>query len=135
MALRTIAESLSEEGVAGLREMFNMIDADNSGQKTFEELKTGLKKVGANLNESEIYNLMQADGSGFIAADELQQACEEFGIEFEGARLEEMIQDIDQDNDGRIYYNEFVAMMQKGNTGGFVKKASISIRFRDARRI
>ena len=40
--------------------MFNMIDADQSGQITFEELKAGLKRVGANLKESEILDLMQA---------------------------------------------------------------------------
>ena len=40
--------------------MFKMIDTDNSGQITFEELKVGLKMFGANLNESEIYDLMQA---------------------------------------------------------------------------
>lgn len=37
-----------------------MIDTDNSGQITFEELKAGLKKFGATLKESEIYDLMQA---------------------------------------------------------------------------
>ncbi|GAB2287527.1 Mitogen-activated protein kinase cpk1 [Dionaea muscipula] len=151
MALRIIAENLSEEEIAGLREMFKMIDTDNSGQITYEELKAGLRKAGANLKESEIYELMQAadvdnsgtidygefiaatlhlnkiekedllfaafsyfdkDGSGYITADELQQACEEFGIE--DMRLEELICEVDQDNDGRIDYNEFVAMMQKG---------------------
>ncbi|CAA2970005.1 calcium-dependent kinase 1-like [Olea europaea subsp. europaea] len=69
MALRVIAESLSEEEIAGLKEMFKMIDTDNSGHITFEELKVGLKRVGANLNESEIYDLMQAadvDNSGSI---------------------------------------------------------------------
>lgn len=40
--------------------MFKIIDTDNSGQITFEELKDGLKRFGANLNESEIYDLMQA---------------------------------------------------------------------------
>lgn len=40
--------------------MFKVIDADSSGQITFEELKDGLKRFGANLNESEIYDLMQA---------------------------------------------------------------------------
>ncbi|CAN1306764.1 Calcium-dependent protein kinase 2 [Linum perenne] len=60
MALRIIAEKLSEEEIAGLREMFKMIDTDNSGNITFEELKTGLKTFGANLDESEIYDLMQA---------------------------------------------------------------------------
>ncbi|MBA0631316.1 hypothetical protein Godav_000199 [Gossypium davidsonii] len=152
MVLRVIAEILSEEEIAGLKEMFKMIDTDNSGQITFEELKAGLKRVGANLKESEIYDLMQAadvdnsgtidygefvaatlhlnkieredhlfaafsyfdkDGSGYITPDELQQACEEFGIE--DVRLEEMIHEVDQDNDGRIDYNEFVAMMQKGH--------------------
>ena len=40
--------------------MFQMLDADDSGQITFDELKAGLKKYGTNLNESEIYDLMRA---------------------------------------------------------------------------
>ncbi|XP_044462027.1 calcium-dependent protein kinase 1-like [Mangifera indica] len=172
MALRVIAETLSEEEIAGLKEMFKMIDTDDSGQITFEELKAGLKRVGANLKESEIYDLMQAadvdnsgtidygefiaatlhlnkieredhlfaafsyfdkDGSGYITPDELQQACEEFGIE--DVRLEEMIREVDQDNDGLIDYNEFVAMMQKGNVAGTPKKGlqnSFSINLKEA---
>ena len=59
-SLQVIAQNLSEEEIAGLKEMFKMIDTDNSGQITFEELKVGLKKFGANLNESEIYDLMQS---------------------------------------------------------------------------
>ncbi|KAA8516834.1 hypothetical protein F0562_017348 [Nyssa sinensis] len=171
MALRVIAESLSEEEIAGLKEIFKMIDTDNSGQISFEELKAGLIAFGANLNESEIYDLMQSadidnsgtidygefiaatlhinkieredhlyaafsyfdkDGSGYITQDELQQACEEFGIG--DVHLEEMMQEVDQNNDGRIDYNEFVAMMQKGNTD-FSKKHlqnSFSIGFREA---
>ncbi|PKA56991.1 Calcium-dependent protein kinase 1 [Apostasia shenzhenica] len=135
MALRVIAESLSEDEIAGLKEMFKMIDTDNSGQITFEELKAGLQRVGANLEESEIYALMQAadvdnsgtidygefiaatlhlnkieredhlfgafsyfdkDGSGYITRKDLQQACEEFGME--DMKLEEIIQEVDQDN-------------------------------------
>ncbi|WCJ34149.1 Calcium-dependent protein kinase family protein [Euphorbia peplus] len=172
MTLRVIAENLSEEEIAGLREMFKMIDTDGSGQITFEELKVGLRKFGANLNESEIYDLMQAadidnsgtidygefiaatlhlnkvekgdhllsafsyfdkDGSGYITLDELQQACIEFGME--DLHLEEMMQEVDQDNDGRIDYNEFVAMMRKGNNGmGKNGKGgrSFSIGFREA---
>ncbi|KAK6126533.1 hypothetical protein DH2020_039723 [Rehmannia glutinosa] len=171
MALRVIAESLSEEEIAGLKEMFKMIDTDNSGNITFEELKAGLKRCGANLNESEIYDLMKAadvdnsgtidygefiaatlhlnkiekedhlfrafsyfdkDGSGYITQDELQKACEEFGIE--DSHLEEMIREVDQNNDGRIDYNEFVAMMQKGNAD-FGKKRyqnNFNIGFREA---
>nr|QCQ29250.1 calcium-dependent protein kinase [Camellia fraterna] len=174
MALRVIAENLSEEEIAGLKQMFKMIDTDNSGQITFEELKAGLKRVGANLKDSEIYDLMHAadvdnsgtidygefvaatlhlnkvqkedhlfaafnyfdkDGSGYITPDELQQACEEFGLE--DFRLEEMIREVDQDNDGLIDYNEFVTMMQKGNAGAGGKKGlenSFSMGFREALR-
>ncbi|KQK20828.1 calcium-dependent protein kinase 17 [Brachypodium distachyon] len=152
MALRVIAENLSEDEIAGLKEMFKMLDTDNSGQITLEELKIGLHRVGANLKESEIATLMEAadidnsgsidygeflaatlhlnkverednlfaafsyfdkDGSGYITQDELEKACEEFGIG--DAHLDDIIRDIDQDNDGRIDYNEFVTMMQKGN--------------------
>ncbi|KAK6131630.1 hypothetical protein DH2020_034644 [Rehmannia glutinosa] len=69
MALRVIAESLSEEEIAGLREMFETVDTDNSGYITFEELKAGLQRFGANLNESDIHDLMKAadvDNSGTI---------------------------------------------------------------------
>ncbi|XP_047983025.1 calcium-dependent protein kinase 20-like [Salvia hispanica] len=69
IAIRVIAESLSEEEIAGLKEMFKMIDVDNSGHITLEELKKGLSRVGANLKDSEIENLMQAadfDNSGTI---------------------------------------------------------------------
>lgn len=37
-----------------------MIDTDNSGSITFEELQNGLKRVGSNLMESEIQDLMNA---------------------------------------------------------------------------
>ncbi|KAG5396060.1 hypothetical protein IGI04_017874 [Brassica rapa subsp. trilocularis] len=38
---------LSEEEITGLEEMFKMIDTDNRGQITLEELKKGLDRVGA----------------------------------------------------------------------------------------
>nr|GEW97635.1 calcium-dependent protein kinase 20-like [Tanacetum cinerariifolium] len=154
IAIRVIAETLSEEEIAGLKEMFKMIDADGSGQITLEELKKGLEKVGANIQDSEIVGLMEAadidnsgtidygefvaamlhinkihkedhmyaafsyfdkDGSGYITSDELQQACEKFGLG--DMHYEDVMRDIDKDNDGRIDYSEFVAMMKEGDFG------------------
>ncbi|KAK8652631.1 hypothetical protein V6N13_126658 [Hibiscus sabdariffa] len=69
MALRVIAERLSEEEIGGLKELFKMIDTDNSGTITFDELKDGLKRVGSELMESEIKDLMDAadiDNNGSI---------------------------------------------------------------------
>ncbi|KAK4377798.1 hypothetical protein RND71_004094 [Anisodus tanguticus] len=174
MALMVIAESLSEEEIAGLKEMFKMIDTDDSGHITLDELKVGLKQFGADLSETEIKDLMKAadvdnsgtidygefiaamlnvnkaekedylsaafsyfdkDGSGFITADELQKACEEFGMK--DVRLDEIIQEVDQDNDGRIDYNEFVAMMKKGNAnfGNRRLPNNFNIGFRDATKV
>ena len=55
-----IAERLSEEEIAGLKEMFKMIDVDNSGSITFDELKDGLRKLGSALMDTEIRALMEA---------------------------------------------------------------------------
>ena len=67
--MQVIAERLSEEEIAGLKEMFKMIDTDNSGNITFEELKNGLKRFGANLEESEIHYLMQSVSSRQLVVD------------------------------------------------------------------
>ncbi|ONM19614.1 calcium dependent protein kinase11 [Zea mays] len=67
--IQVIAESLSEEEIGGLKELFKMIDTDSSGTITFDELKDGLKRVGSELTENEIQALMEAadiDNSGTI---------------------------------------------------------------------
>ncbi|GAB2271937.1 Calcium-dependent protein kinase 4 [Dionaea muscipula] len=171
MALRVIAERLSEEEIGGLKELFKMLDADNSGTITFEELKDGLKKVGSNLLDSEIKDLMSAadidnsgtidygeflaatlhvnkmereenlvaafsyfdkDGSGYITIDELQQACKDFGLG--DVHLDEVIKEIDLDNDGRIDYGEFAAMMKKGDAGigGRTMRGNLNFNLADA---
>ncbi|KAL4576850.1 hypothetical protein LXL04_012950 [Taraxacum kok-saghyz] len=170
MALRVIASKLSEEEIAGLKQMFKMIDTDNSGYITFNELKDGLKRCGADLDESDIHDLIQSadidnsgtidydefvaatlhytkvdkedrlfsafsyfdkDGSGYITHEELQQACKEFGVD--DIHLEETIKEVDQNNDGRIDYGEFVAMMHKGtaNFGRNRSKNNFMIGFKE----
>lgn len=57
---QVIAESLSEEEIAGLKEMFKAMDTDNSGAITFDELKAGLRKYGSTLKDIEIRDLMDA---------------------------------------------------------------------------
>ncbi|KAL0314192.1 UNVERIFIED_CONTAM: Calcium-dependent protein kinase SK5 [Sesamum angustifolium] len=61
------------------------------------------------------FSFFDKDGSGYITIDELQQACKEFGLG--DVQLEDIIREIDTDNDGRIDYGEFAAMMRKGNPG------------------
>lgn len=57
---QVIAESLSEEEITGLIQLFKSMDTDNSGTITFDELKEGLTKLGTKLSESELRQLMEA---------------------------------------------------------------------------
>ncbi|XP_077229487.1 calcium-dependent protein kinase 1-like [Tasmannia lanceolata] len=153
VALRVIAENLSEEEIMGLKEMFKSMDTDNSGTITFEELKAGLPKLGSKLSETEVRQFMEAadvdgngtidyiefitatmhmnrvekeehlykafeyfdkDKSGYITMEELEQALKHYNMGDEKT-IKEIIAEVDTDRDGRINYEEFVAMMRKGN--------------------
>ncbi|XP_018634546.1 calcium-dependent protein kinase 29-like [Nicotiana tomentosiformis] len=156
LALKVIAENLSEEEIKGLKQMFSNIDTDGSGTITYEELKTGLSRLGSKLTEAEIKQLMEAadvdksgtidyiefitatthrhrlereenlfkaflyfdkDCSGFITRDELRHAMTEYGMGDE-ATIDEILDDVDTDKDGKINYDEFVAMMKRGTVDG-----------------
>ncbi|KAL5684065.1 hypothetical protein ACJX0J_010450, partial [Zea mays] len=120
MALRVIAENLSEDEIAGLKEMFKMIDADNSGQITFEELKVGLKKVGANLQESEIYALMQAadvDNNGTIDYGEFIAATLHLNKVEREDHLFAAFQYFDKDGSGYITADELQVACEEFGLG------------------
>ncbi|CAL1354221.1 unnamed protein product [Linum trigynum] len=152
LALKVIAENLSKDEIQGLKSMFANIDTDNSGTITYEELKSGLARLGSKLTEAEVKQLMEAadvdgngtidyiefitatmhrhrlerdehlfkafqyfdkDSSGFITKDELEMAMKDYGIA-DDATIREIIAEVDTDNDGRINYEEFCAMMRSG---------------------
>ncbi|XVF69518.1 hypothetical protein PTKIN_Ptkin11bG0088100 [Pterospermum kingtungense] len=50
----------------------------------------------------------------YITTEELEQALREYGMD-DGRDIKEILSEVDADNDGRINYDEFVAMMRKGN--------------------
>ena len=102
--IQVIAESLSEEEIAGLKEMFKMIDTDNSGHITLEELKKGLDRVGANLKDSEILGLMQAVRPNSLLAF-YYMIYKTYKITWR-AHFQ-----ADIDNSGTIDYGEFIAAM------------------------
>ncbi|XP_023735656.1 calcium-dependent protein kinase 2 isoform X1 [Lactuca sativa] len=60
LALKVIAENLSAEEIQGLKSMFMNMDTDKSGTITYDELKTGLARLGSKLSESEVRQLMDA---------------------------------------------------------------------------
>ncbi|KAL7115134.1 hypothetical protein ACP275_04G165700 [Erythranthe tilingii] len=152
-ALRVIAEHLSVEEVEVIRDMFALMDTDNDGKVTYEELKAGLRKVGSQLAEPEIKLMMDVadvdgngildygefvavtihlqrmendehirrafmffdkDGSEYIELDELREALVDESGEIDVDVLNNIMHEVDTDKDGRISYDEFVAMMKTG---------------------
>nr|GEV61980.1 calcium-dependent protein kinase 26-like [Tanacetum cinerariifolium] len=110
--LKNFGADLDESGI---RDLMLSADIDSSGTIDYDEF------VAATLHFSKVdredrlfsaFSYFDKDGSGYITRDELQQACKEFGVDY--IHLEEIIKEVDQNNDGRIDYSEFVAMMHKG---------------------
>ncbi|KAE8682245.1 Calcium-dependent protein kinase 4 [Hibiscus syriacus] len=121
MALRVIAERLSEEEIGGLKELFKMIDTDNSGTITYQELKDGLKKVGSELTEAEIKSLMEAadiDNSGTIDYGEFLAATLHINKIEREENLVAAFTFFDKDGSGYITIDELQNACKEFGLGG-----------------
>ncbi|XP_057434409.1 calcium-dependent protein kinase 20-like [Lotus japonicus] len=68
-ALRVIAEHLSVEEVAGIKEGFQVMDTGNRGKINYDELRVGLTKLGHQVPDGDVQILMDAadvDKDGFL---------------------------------------------------------------------
>ncbi|CAD5183631.1 unnamed protein product [Musa acuminata subsp. burmannicoides] len=68
-ALRVVAEHLSMEEVADIKDMFDKLDINKKGQLTLEDLKYGLHKLGHQMADEDVKILMEAadvDGNGTL---------------------------------------------------------------------
>lgn len=68
-ALRVIAEHLSVEEVAGIKEGFQLMDTTNKGKINIDELRVGLHKLGHQIPDADLHILMEAgdvDKDGYL---------------------------------------------------------------------
>ncbi|KAG4213801.1 hypothetical protein ERO13_A01G079700v2 [Gossypium hirsutum] len=120
LALKVIAENLSSEEIQGLKQMFANIDTDNSGTITYEELKTGLARLGSKLTEAEVQQLMEAadvDGNGSIDYIEFITATMHRHRLERDEHLYKAFQHFDKDNSGYITRDELEAAMKEYGMG------------------
>ena len=61
----------------------------------------------------EIFNLVDKDGGGTISKTELGELMDTLGIDATPEEIDLMISEIDNDNDGTIDFDEFVAVMSR----------------------
>ncbi|OMO76806.1 hypothetical protein CCACVL1_15412 [Corchorus capsularis] len=120
LALKVIAENLSEEEIKGLKATFTNMDTDKSGTITYEELKTGLARLGSKLSEAEVKQLMEAadvDGNGTIDYIEFISATmHRYRLERD-EHLYKAFQYFDKDNSGYITKDELESAMKEYGMG------------------
>ncbi|KAF5472795.1 hypothetical protein F2P56_009482 [Juglans regia] len=120
LALKVIAQNLSEEEIKGLKAMFTNMDTDKSGTITYEELKTGLARTGSRLSESEVKQLMEAadvDGNGTIDYIEFISATMHRHRLERDEHLFKAFQYFDKDSSGYITKDELENAMKEYGMG------------------
>ncbi|KAK8683703.1 hypothetical protein V6N13_039754 [Hibiscus sabdariffa] len=103
-----------------IKQLMEAADVDNSGTIDYIEFVTATMhrhRLEREENIVQAFKFFDKDNSGFITRDELRQAMMQYGMGDE-ATIDEVIEDVDTDKDGRINYEEFVAMMKRGTQDG-----------------
>lgn len=77
---QVIAEHLSAEDAAGLKQGFQVMDINNKGKINIDELRIGLIKLGHQIPDSDLQSLMEAVstisvGTGFFQAFDQEDNC------------------------------------------------------------
>ncbi|KAL4333434.1 hypothetical protein GQ457_07G043110 [Hibiscus cannabinus] len=120
ITLEELKQGLSKQGTKlteyEVQQLMEAADADGSGTIDYDEFITATVHMNRMDREDHLYHAFQhfdKDNSGYITTEELEQALREHGMT--DGNLKEILSEVDADNDGRINYDEFVAMMRKGN--------------------
>ncbi|XP_057550899.1 calcium-dependent protein kinase 17 isoform X2 [Amaranthus tricolor] len=136
ITLEELKQGMAKQGTKisemEVKQLMEAADADGNGTIDYEEFITATMHMNRMDREEHLYTAFQyfdKDNSGYITMEELEQALQEFGMQ-DGRDIKEIVSEVDGDNDGRINYEEFVAMMKKGNPeagGNFKKRRSMAI--------
>ncbi|KAL5735927.1 hypothetical protein ACOSQ2_030715 [Xanthoceras sorbifolium] len=101
---------------AEVQQLMEAADVDGNGTIDYIEFITATMHRHKLERDEHLYKAFQhfdKDSSGFITVDELETAMKEYGMGDDDT-IKEIISEVDTDNDGRINYDEFCAMMRSG---------------------
>ncbi|KAK9939450.1 hypothetical protein M0R45_016145 [Rubus argutus] len=128
ITLEELKQGLAKQGTKlselEAKQLMEAADADGNGSIDYDEFITATMHLNRMDREEHLYTAFQhfdKDKSGYITTEELESALREYGMH-DGRDIREIIAEVDGDNDGRINYDEFVAMMRKGNPEANPKK-------------
>ncbi|KAL4592070.1 hypothetical protein LXL04_005051 [Taraxacum kok-saghyz] len=108
-ALRVVADHLSMEEVAGIKEEFKMIDTGNKGNINIDDLKIGLQKLGHQVNDADLQVLMESadvDRDGTLNFGEFIAATVHLKRMANDEHLHKAFNFFDKNHDGYIEVDE-----------------------------
>ncbi|KAK4253283.1 hypothetical protein QN277_010607 [Acacia crassicarpa] len=111
---RNFGSQLAESEVQMLIEA---VDTNGKGRLNYEEfvaVSLHLKRMANDEHIRKAFSYFDKDGNGYIEPDELRDALMEDGENDCTDVANDIFQEVDIDKDGRISYDEFVAMMKTG---------------------
>ncbi|XP_010031280.2 calcium-dependent protein kinase 13 [Eucalyptus grandis] len=112
--LRNFGSQLAESDVQMLIEA---VDANGKGSLDYGEflaVSLHLQRVANDEHLRKAFSYFDKDGNSFIEPDELRESLVEDGADDCSDLANEIFQEVDKDKDGKISYEEFVAMMKTG---------------------
>uniref|UniRef100_A0A804ISI1 non-specific serine/threonine protein kinase n=1 Tax=Musa acuminata subsp. malaccensis TaxID=214687 RepID=A0A804ISI1_MUSAM len=113
--LRRLGSKLTEDEI---KQLMDAADVDKNGTIDYIEFMAATMhrhKLEKEEHLLKAFEHFDKDHSGYITRDELKHAMSQYGMGDE-ATINEVLDDVDTDKDGRINYEEFVAMMRNGHT-------------------
>ncbi|KAI4319124.1 hypothetical protein MLD38_032761 [Melastoma candidum] len=112
--LQRVGSQLAEPEIKMLMEV---ADVDGNGVLDYGEfvaVTIHLQRIENDEHFRRAFTFFDKDDSGYIELLELQDALVDESNEIDAAVLTEIMHEVDTDKDGRISYDEFVAMMKTG---------------------
>lgn len=118
--LRVVADTLPNEEIDCIRQTFQMMDTDKTGDLTFEDLKHGLQKIGHPLPDPDIQMLMDAadvDGDGTLNCEEFITMSIHMKRMSSDEHLSEAFNFFDKNQTGYIELDELKEALLDDNLG------------------
>ena len=114
--LGTLLSSLGQAPTpAELEQIILEVDTDKSGNIEFEEfLVMMVHKENKGCDREEIekaFGLFDSNGNGFISEAELRDVMHKLGEKLTDHQIDRMMTVADQDGDGRVGFEDFLALM------------------------
>ncbi|EMS62953.1 Calcium-dependent protein kinase 13 [Triticum urartu] len=95
----------------------SMVDTNGKGVLDYAEflaVSLHLQRMANDEHLRRAFLFFDKDGNGYIEPDELREALKDDGAADSMEVVNDILQEVDTDKDGKISYDEFVAMMKTG---------------------